>query len=140
MNIQEYWKRNREMRKHYIPIAEQCFREHRAAIDYDSKHCKHLKTKWFIDGFKGESEGVGWQEAKRLVVKMFRDKTGSVSCNYSQPVLPNELPALEYKHDNGLYMKLMFKYSASRNGYIVFIDIHGQKENYLWETYGDDYR
>lgn len=139
MNIQEYWERNREMRKYYIPIAKQCFRDHKTCLDYDGRHC-NAKTNWFVFGLKGESEGVGLEEAKRLVAEMFRDRTGAVSCNYSQPVLPNELPALEYKHDNGLYMKLMFKRKASDNSYIMFIDIHRQKENDLWELYGDDYR
>lgn len=139
MNIQEFWKENREMRKHYIPIADQCFRDHRAYLDYEGRHCNR-KTNWFIFGLKGESEGVGTKEAGKLAVQMFRDRTGSVSCTYSPPVLPNELPALEYKHDNGLYMKLMFKYSTSKKSYIMFIDIHRQKENYLWKTYGNDYR
>lgn len=137
MNIYEFNAMKREMRKKCLPIAKQCFEQHRAYIDINGQYCNR-KTNWFVCGYNGEA-GIGVKAAGKLAIDMFRDRTGAVSCDYSRPVLENQLPALEYKRSDGMYMKLMFKYSVSKGYYIMFIDIHSQEENKLWDDYRKGY-
>lgn len=111
-------------------LAEECFKNRKVFIDVNGTY--NLKTKWYVYGFEGETEGVGIKEANRSILELFQDKTGAVKCEYSQPVLEGKVPALVYKHRDGRYMKLLFIYDKKYGKHIVAV-IHSQKENELME-------
>lgn len=101
---------------------------------FDTKGKFNPKTKWFILGLRGESKGVGIDEANRLLNEL-RD---SIKPYYSQPGYDTDMvPALIFKkHD--MYMKWLFYRKEDGTSYLRIV-LHSQKENELYKKYKDDY-
>ena len=114
-------------------------------------NCYNPKTYWFIHGCKkGNTKGVGIQKATNILWEIINDETQDTHCKLSQGEkkgysnyrgdyhFSQRIAIIYTRHSDKMYLKF-FPEKESEKGWQFYVVIHGQKENELYELFGDSW-